>query len=96
MGDQIQVTKSTASDIEIHLYFFLSLSAAEIFWVNQQGALEKQLDPGRWTGIPEAENLLRDKGLHCSRGCHLEINNYIIWNAKKTFLEKLAAKLFIL
>ena len=22
-------------------------SAAEIFWVNQQGALEKQLDPGR-------------------------------------------------
>ena len=25
--------------------------------------LEKQLDPGRWTGIPEAEVLLRDKGL---------------------------------
>ena len=36
---------------------------AKIFWVNQQGALEKQLDPGRYTGIPEAEVLLRDKGL---------------------------------
>ena len=38
-------------------------SAAEIFWVNQQGALEKQLDPGRWTGIPKAEVLHGDKGL---------------------------------
>ena len=35
---------------------------AEIFWVNQQGALEKQQDPGRKTGIPETEVLLRDQG----------------------------------
>ena len=34
---------------------------AEIFWVNEQGALEKQLDPGRQTGIPETELLLQEQ-----------------------------------
>ena len=35
---------------------------AEIFWVNQQGALEKQQGPGRQTGIPETEVLLQEQG----------------------------------
>ena len=39
------------------------IKIAEICWVNKQGAVKKQLDPGRYTGIPEAEVLLRDKGL---------------------------------
>ena len=34
---------------------------AEIVWVNQQGALEKQLDPGRQIGIPETEVLLQEQ-----------------------------------
>ena len=32
---------------------------AEIFWVNQQGALDKQLDLGRYTGILATEVLLQ-------------------------------------
>ena len=38
------------------------LKIAEIFCVNQQGVLEKQLDPGRLTGIPETEVLLQEQG----------------------------------
>ena len=34
---------------------------AEIIWVNQKGALEKQLDPGWYTGILATEVLLQNK-----------------------------------
>ena len=34
---------------------------AEIFWVNQQGAIEKLLDPGRLTGILATEVLLQEQ-----------------------------------
>ena len=43
-------------------YQNLILKNAEIFWVNQQGAIEKQLDRSRWTGIPEPEVLLQEQG----------------------------------
>ena len=40
----------------------LSLIVAKIFCVNQQGALEKQLDRERYTVIPETEVLLQEQG----------------------------------
>ena len=73
---------------------------AEIFLVNQQGALEKHLDPGRLAWIPEPEVLLQEQGqqtvalypsetccFHCWRECHLGGNNCIICK-EKNFLRK--------
>ena len=37
------------------------LKIAEILWVNQQGALEQQLHPGRETGILATEVLLQEQ-----------------------------------
>ena len=36
--------------------------SAEILWVNQQGALEKQLGTSQYTGIPLTEVLLQEQG----------------------------------
>lgn len=38
------------------------LPAPYLQGLNQQGALEQQLDPGRKTGIPESEILLYEQG----------------------------------
>ena len=35
---------------------------AEITWVNQKGTLEKQLDPGWYTGLLATEVLLQEQG----------------------------------
>ena len=39
-----------------------AIESAEILWVNQQGALEKQLGPSQYTGIPLTEVLLQEQG----------------------------------